>query len=167
MTKKTLRACLASCVAFAALAATGAQAATDDDTFTVSIEIQAVCTVDADSADIDLGTVDSNEENMSGDGSITVKCSNTTPYTVGLAPGNNDDNGAGAMNPAGASPDTVPYQLRSTAGASGTVWGNVAANDVAGTGTGADQTIAVFVTAPSANYAPDSYSDTVTVTVNY
>jgi spore coat protein U-like protein len=62
--------------------------------------------------------------------------------------------------------------LRSSAGSSGTIWGNTATsssvgNGVAGTGTGADQTLTVYATASDANYAPDTYSDEVTVTVNY
>lgn len=157
----------------AILAATGAQAATDTDSFDVTIEITATCSVTAGSgSDIDLGTATASDTNMSGNADITVNCSNTTPYYVGLAPSNSASDGAGALSPAGSSPDTVPYQLRSTAGTSGTVWGNTATtssvgNGVAGTGNGSDQTLTVYVTAPSANYAPDSYSDTVTVTVNY
>jgi spore coat protein U-like protein len=66
----------------------------------------------------------------------------------------------------------VPYQLTSTAGAGGTIWGNTATstavgNGVAGTGTGAAQSLTVYATAASANFTPDSYADTVTVNVNY
>ncbi len=123
-------------------------------------------------ADIDLGSVASTATDLDGSSDITVKCSNTVPYYVGLAPSSGATTGAGSLSPAGASPDLVPYQLRSAAGTSGTVWGNTATttsagNGVAGTGTGADQTLTVYVTAASANYAPDTYSDTVTVTVNY
>ncbi|MBU6503769.1 MAG: spore coat protein U domain-containing protein, partial [Burkholderiales bacterium] len=65
----------------------------------------------------------------------------------------------------------VPYQLYSNATLSN-VWGNTASsasvgNGVAGTGTGSAQSIPVYAKAPSANYTPDSYSDTVTVNVNY
>ena len=72
----------------------------------------------------------------------------------------------------GANADQVPYQLRSAAGAAGAVWGNTATatsvgNGVSGTGTGAAQTHTVYVTAPSANFTPDTYNDVVTVNVNF
>lgn len=98
--------------------------------------------------------------------------SDQTPYYIGLAPSNSASTGAGAMHGTGGNTDTVPYQLSSTAGPSGTVWGNTATtttvgNGVSGTGTGANQSISVYATVPSANYTPDSYTDTVTVNVNY
>ncbi len=160
-------------VACSALGATAAHAGTANDTFDVSLTIQAACSVTAGAAsNIDLGTVPSTATNLGNSSSITVKCSNTVPYYVGLAPSNGATNGAGSLRPAGSSPNTVPYQLRSTAGTSGTVWGNTATtssvgNGVTRTGNGADQTLTVYATAPSANYAPDTYSDTVTITVNY
>lgn len=150
-----------------------AQASTLSDTFDVSLTITAACSVTAgSSADIDLGSVASTATDLDGSSDITVKCSNTVPYYVGLAPSNGATTGAGSLSPTGASSDDVPYQLRSSAGTTGAVWGNTATttstgNGVAGTGSGADQTLTVYVTAPSANYAPDTYSDTVTVTVNY
>ncbi|MES2699575.1 MAG: spore coat protein U domain-containing protein [Pseudomonadota bacterium] len=150
-----------------------AQASTASDTFDVSLTITAACSITAgSSADIDLASVASTATDLDGSSDITVKCSNTVPYYVGLAPSSGANTGAGLLTPAGASPDDVPYQLRSSAGTTGAVWGNTATtsavgNGVAGTGSGADQTLTVYVTAPSANYAPDTYSDTVTVTVNY
>ena len=68
--------------------------------------------------------------------------------------------------------DTVAYQLRSTAGMSGTIWGNTATsisvgNGVAGTGTGSDQNHTIYATLASANAAAGNYQDTVTVTGNY
>lgn len=171
---KTIKlAALLATVAGGMFAASAAHASTATDTFDVSMTITAACSVTAGSAsDLDLGTVASTATAMSDSSNITVKCSNTVPYYVGLAPSSGATTGAGSLSPAGASPDLVPYQLRSSAGSSGTVWGNTATttstgNGVAGTGNGANQTLTVYVTAPSANYAPDTYSDTVTVTVNY
>lgn len=67
---------------------------------------------------------------------------------------------------------SVPYQLRSAPGPSGTPWGNTATstdlgNGVAGTGTGAAQNTSVYATVPSADFRPDTYSDIVTINVNY
>lgn len=173
MNKVVAKSALFGMVAYGIFGASVAQANTANDTFQVSVTIQAACSVTAGAAsNIDLGTVASTANNLGASNTITVKCSNTVPYYVGLAPSNGATTGAGTMAPAGSSPDTVPYQLRSTAGASGTVWGNTATstsvgNGVAGTGNGQNQTLTVYATAPSANYAPDTYSDTVTVTVNY
>jgi spore coat protein U-like protein len=65
----------------------------------------------------------------------------------------------------------VPYQLNSVSN-TGPVWGNTATattvgNGVAGTGTGISQPIPVYATVPSANFTPDTYTDTVTVNVNF
>jgi spore coat protein U-like protein len=168
MYKTAKSAALLASVAFGAFGATAAHAGTATDTFDVSVTITATCSATAGSAsDIDLGTHPSTDTDLGNSSTITVKCSNTVPYRVNLAPSNGDTGGAGALDPAGASPDTVPYQLRSTSGTSGTVWGNTSGNGVTGTGNGADQTLTVYATAASANYAPDTYSDTVTFTVNY
>jgi spore coat protein U-like protein len=113
--------------------------------------------------------------NTSNSNTISVNCSKTTPYYVGLAPSNANTAGAGVMASTTApatNTDKVPYQLTSTAGAGGTIWGNTATstavgNGVAGTGTGAAQSLTVYATAASANFTPDSYADTVTVNVNY
>lgn len=103
---------------------------------------------------------------------INVTCTNTTPYTIGLASLNNPNNntGAGLMKSTGTNTDTVPYQLQSNI--NGKVWGNTATstdvgNGVAGIGNGTVKGETVFATAPSTDVKPGSYSDTVTVNVNY
>ncbi|MGH8821084.1 MAG: Csu type fimbrial protein [Rhodoferax sp.] len=142
--------------------------------FTVSATVTKQCTVTAGAAsNINLGSVPSSQTNTSGNNSISVSCSNTTPYYIGLSPNSTaSTTGAGTMSGTlGGNTDKVPYQLFSNAGLS-TAWGNTATstsvgNGVSGTGTGSAQSIPVYAKAPSANYTPDSYSDTVTVNVNY
>lgn len=152
---------------------TSAMAATTSATFEVSVTIQKACSVTAGApSNISLGTVAATATNVLASNVITVLCSKTTPYYVGLAPSNGNTVGAGVMSGTGSNTDKVPYQLSSTAGPTGTVWGNISApassgNGVTGTGTGANQSLTVHVTAPSANYTPDSYTDTVTVTVTF
>lgn len=145
-------------------------------TFQVLITITKACTVTAGSAsNINLGSVAATAVNTTGSNTISVNCSKTTPYYVGLAPSNANTAGAGTMASTTApatNTDKVPYQLTSTAGAGGTIWGNTATstavgNGVAGTGTGLAQSLTVYATAASANFTPDSYADTVTVNVNY
>lgn len=138
--------------------------------FLVSATVIKSCTVTAGS-DIDLGAVGFLDTNLAGSNTIGVSCSRNTPYFVGLSPSNGSTVGAGLMSGTGGNADKVPYQLRSVS-ATGQIWGNTATavsvgNGVAGNGTGANQSIPVFATVPSANVTPDSYADTVTVIVNY
>ena len=171
--KRSRRVLCAALASVSALMATPAMADTATATFQVSVIIQKACTVTAGApSNISLGTVAATAINMSGNNTISVSCSKTTPYNIGLAPSNASTTGAGQMSGTGGNTDKVGYQLRSTAGPSGTIWGNTATaisvgNGVAGTGTGAAQTHTVYVTAPSANFTPDVYTDVVTVNVNY
>ena len=140
--------------------------------FTVSATVIKECQVTAGAAsNINLGTVPSTATNITGHNSISVSCTSTTPYYIGLSPSNGNSAGAGVMSGTGSNTDKVPYQLYSNTGLS-TPWGNTATstsvgNGASGTGTGSAQSIPVYAKAPSANYTPDSYSDTVTVNVNY
>jgi len=160
--------------ALLAVTATSAvMADTKTSTFQVLINVAKACSVTAGTAsDINFGTVDSSATGLVASSNISVTCSKTTPYNVGLTPSNTSTVGAGVMkSPVAANTDTVAYQLRSVS-ATGPVWGSTATptavgNGVAGTGNGAAQTIPVFATVASANVTPGAYADTVTVTVNY
>ena len=143
--------------------------------FSVSAVLIPSCTVTAGAAsNIQIGAaggVAANSGSNSGTNSISVTCSGATPYYIGLSPSNGNTAGAGVMSGTGANADQVPYQLRSVS-TSGSIWGNTATatavgNGVAGTGTGVAQSVPVFAVAPSANFTPDNYTDTVTVKVNY
>jgi len=152
--------------------------ATTTGTFQVMMTIAKACSVTAGTtSNINLGSVNSNATSTTGNSTISVNCSRTTPYFIGLAPSSangGNTTGAGAMSSVAASAtnmDKVPYQLNQTS-ATGPVWGNTATsttvgNGVAAMGTGALQTYTVYATVPSANFAPDSYADIVTVNVNY
>lgn len=142
-------------------------------TFQVKITIRASCTVTAGAAsDIDFGANLASATNLQAQNSIKVNCSKGTPYYVGLSPSNGNTAGAGVMTETSGGTDTVAYQLRSTAGMAGTVWGNTATassagNGVGGAGSGADQSIPVYATVASANSRPGGYADTVTISVHY
>ena len=128
------------------------------------------CTVSSSSA-LALGTVSAAASGVSGSTAISINCSSGTAYYVGLSPSNGNTVGGGALSGTGINTDKPPYQLRSVSSA-GPVWGNTATatsvgNGVAGTGTGSAQTLTAYATLPSANFTPDSYSDTVTVNVNF
>lgn len=141
--------------------------------FTVQAAIEPSCTITATS-NVNLGPHSASETNIidSNSSAITVNCTNGGSYYIGLKPFNNSTTGAGVMSGTGGNLDKVPYQLRSTAGINGTIWGNTATsttvgNGVADFGTGANKTHEVFVTVPSADFKPDNYSDIVTINVNY
>jgi spore coat protein U-like protein len=96
---------------------------------------------------------------------VTVTCTDTTPYTVGLNAGTwgasvttrKMKNGAAFLN----------YALYSDS--SRTVnWGNTAGSWVSGTGNGSPQGLTVYgQVAAGQHVAPASYTDTITATVTY
>jgi spore coat protein U-like protein len=139
---------------------------------TVTATYVNACTVTAGAGSkINFGVVPFTATNRSASSQISVNCPSGTVYRIGLAPSNGSSTGAGVMSGTGANVAKVPYQLRS-ASAAGPVWGNTATptstgNGVSGTGNGAARSIPVYATVASANFPPDSYTDTVTVTVNY
>ena len=156
----------------------GASALTHSAQFVVKMTITKSCVVaTGTTSEINLGSVASSAANTNNSISINVTCSKTTPYFIGLTPstanGGNTTGGGNMVSktaPA-VNTDKVPYQLNSVS-ATGSAWGNTATatvvgNGVAGIGNGLPQAISVFATAASANFTPDSYADTVTVTVNY
>lgn len=128
-------------------------------------------------SDVNLGSQPANEINIPGNSNIGVTCTKTTPYNIGLAPKTpnpiGNTNGGGFLNGTGGNTDKVPYQLRSAVGTNGKEWGNngstidTLTNGVTGTGSGAEQLNNVYVTVPSADFKPDTYTDTVTIHVNY
>lgn len=140
-----------------------------DGTLPVTDSVTAACSVTA--TNIALGVVASTATNVPGSGAITIECSPSTKYFVGLAPSNGNANGAGTMTGSAGNGSTVPYQLYQDS-AHSIIWGNTATstsagNGVGGHGNGKTQGYSVYVLMPSANYPADTYADTVTVTVNF
>jgi len=173
---------LAALTLAAAAAVTCAVAAPNPATatFQVLIKINKACSVTAGaSSNVDFGTQDASATNLAANNTFSVTCSKNTPYYIGLLPSNANTAGLGSMAALNVAPvtgntDSVPYQLRSAAGAAGAIWGDTATgtsvgNGVSGTGNGAVQSRTVYATIPgtSANVTPDSYADTVTIHVNY
>lgn len=155
---------LTASLVVAALFSGHALAETATNTFQVKMTILKSCSVAAGaSSDIALGPVTSTAINTAGSNTISVTCSKDTGYSIGLTPSNGDLSGAGAMSSGSLVP--VPYQLHSGS-ATGPAWGSTS-GAVAGTGNGTAQSHQIFAVAPSANYTPGSYADTVTVTVTY
>ena len=148
----------------------GDQAATQFP-FTVQAKVIPSCIINS-ASDIELGSKPANLININGNSAINVTCTNNATYHIGLSPSNVNKDGAGLMTQAPGNSNGVPYQLRSTAGDGGTIWGNTATSEnvgnvVKGTGSGAPENHTVYVTVPSLDFTPGTYSDVVTISVHY
>lgn len=158
--------------------AVAAHAGLVTSTFQVTMTINSSCLVTTAPTNINLGTVTATTTavNQNSSNTFKVNCSNKTPFYIGLSPSNANTAGAGVMSGAiVGNTDKVPYQLYSNAGLT-TVWGNTATtttvgNGMSGTGAGMAAANAVSFTAyakaVNADFQPDTYTDTVTVNVNY
>ncbi|TMJ61234.1 MAG: spore coat U domain-containing protein [Alphaproteobacteria bacterium] len=143
-----------------------ALAGTATTTLGVSLTINAGCNVSSSPVAFPAQTVLTSAVNQTGN--ISVTCTNTTPYNVGLDKG--AGSGASVTNRlmTGPSSATVAYGLYTDTGHS-TNWGNTVGTDtVAGTGNGSAQSLTVYgqigaQTTPQ----PGAYADTVNVTVTF
>ena len=141
-------------------------AATATGTLNLSITIQASCTVVSATA-INFGSMATIAANVDQTSTLTVNCSSTTPYTVSLGLGG----GTGATVASRkmmSGANLVNYTLYRDALRT-QLWGTTIGTDtVAGTGTGANQTLTIYGRVPAqAVPPPGTYNDAVTVTVTY
>ncbi len=149
-----------------ALASMSAQASTSTSTMPVKVVIQKACDVTATPpTTLDFGTQGPLIANVDQTSTITVVCTPTTAYNIGL------DGGASASTSARTmvlGSNTVGYQLYSDSARS-TVWGNVVGTDtVSGSGSGVNQPYTVYGRIPpQATPVAGTYSDTIGVTVTY
>ncbi len=156
----------------AVLFAQPASAAIATSTFNVNITIQAQCVVQtaASIGDLAFGNAGVLNANVDSSTTFTVQCTDTTPYEIGLDNGNNFLAGTRRMKNGTA---YVNYDLYQDA-ARGTPWGDYApgaaigANAETSTGDGTPQTFTVYGRVPpQTTPAPATYSDVVTITVEY
>jgi len=142
-------------------------AATVTDTFQSQIVIQADCTIVSTNT-LDFGTSGVISANIDATANFSVRCTNTTPYTIGLDVGTTLGGTIAVRKMIGSGTETVDYAMY-TDSARTANWDDIGgANTSAGTGTGADQTLTVYGRVPvQTTPAPDTYTDLVTVTVSY
>jgi spore coat protein U-like protein len=146
-----------------ALVLTPAGAATITTTFAVNMTVQATCLISA--LPLAFGTYTGLLINAAT--TITITCTNTTTYNVGLSPG--VGTGATVTNRLMTSgTNTVVYALFSDAARS-INWGQTVPTDtVPGTGNGAAQVLNVYGRVAAGSYVtPGAYTDTITATVTY
>lgn len=138
--------------------------------FTVSLTIQANCSITANP--LAFGTTGVLGSAINQQTTVAVTCTNTTPYNVGLdagtVTGSTVTNRMMAGTSAGNTGTTVNFELYQDSGHA-TVWGNTQGTDtVSGTGTGSAQSIAVYGQVPAqATPQPDTYQTTVRATVYF
>jgi spore coat protein U-like protein len=139
-------------------------AATASATFNVSVTVQAACSVSATS--MRFGTYNGAASNATS--SISVQCTNSTPYNVGLSEGLAPGATVANRMMIGPGSSLLGYSLRpSTGGAVN--WGHTLGVDtVSGTGSGSVQTLSVFGQIPAQQSVQNGpYTDTITVTITY
>ncbi|SDR61432.1 Spore coat protein U (SCPU) domain-containing protein [Rhizobiales bacterium GAS191] len=144
-----------------------AAAATVTGTFQVQIQIQATCIL-VSSSNLTFATSGVLTANVDQTSTITVQCTNTTPYNVGLNAGANGGSVTTRQMKGGPTNQLINYSLSSDA-ARTVNWGQTIGTDtVAGTGNGSQQAYTVYGRVPpQTTPSPGTYTDTITVTVTY
>lgn len=166
---------MALLLAVASFAPLSAQAATYSNgtataTFLVSLTITSSCTVSANA--LAFGSKGLLTTAATGSTTLSVTCSNTTPYNIGLNAGTGTGSTASARlltgTTTGNTTTTVSYKLMQDSALT-TNWGTTQGTDtVAGTGTGSAQTVTIYGQVPTQTTpAPDTYQSTVTATVYF
>lgn len=168
MKRLSLHAAALSLICAGAVPGLAAAQTTPTATFNVTLTITPNCVIAA--TDLAFGSHGVLTTAITGNTTVNVTCSNTTPYTVGLSAGT----GTGStgttrfLSGTGANTATVSYQLYKPGGQT-VVWGDAQVADrVSGVGNGSAQPLVVNGSVPvQATPAPDTYSSTVTATVYF
>lgn len=138
-----------------------AQAGTSTASFQVTATVPEACSVSADGALAFGNYTGSQVDATTG---ISVTCTSTTAYTVGLNDGLNF--GATRRMKLGTS-DYLGYEMYKE-GARSNRWGNTGTELVSGTGSGAAQSLTIYGRMPAGGpLVPGSFADTISVTVSY
>jgi spore coat protein U-like protein len=106
---------------------------------------------------------------ITANGSITAKCTSGDSYSIALNKGSTSSGSIGDRQMIGAGTEVVHYQLYTSA-SFGTIWGDgtTGGTQQGGTGNGANQSYTVYGRVQAQTTpAPDTYKDTITVTVTY
>lgn len=147
---------------------TSSFAATATATFAVTAAVNDTCGVSA--APLAFGTFDpTGGVTQDGTTTLTVLCTTGTAYEVGLDAGSGPSATVDIRQMTDVSNNILNYSLYQNASRT-LVWGNTVGTDtLAGTGTGAPQTLNVYGRILSGQTAAPvgAYIDTVTVNVNY
>jgi len=146
------------------LASTSVSASTSSATMGVSATVNASCSINT--TPLAFGTYAASQVRQTT--TISVTCTNTTPYNVGLDAGTTSGATVSNRMMSDGSGHTLNYALYQDSGYS-TNWGNtVGTSTETGTGNGTAQSLTVYgQIAASQTPVPGSYSDLITATVTY
>jgi spore coat protein U-like protein len=159
--KSTAAAAILGCLALG-LAPTSAVAATVTTTFAVTATVQATCLVSA--TGMAFGTYTGVLATSTS--AVSVTCTNTTPYTVGLDAGTATGATVTTRKMANGA-QLLSYALFSDS-LHTTNWGNTTGSWVSGIGNGSVQPLTVYGQVAAGQYVtPGAYLDTITATVTY
>ncbi len=133
-------------------------------TFEVTVVIQAACTISAHNLAFGNYTGLLTESTST----LSVNCTKASTYNVGLNAGLATGATVSNRSMTGPAAALLKYNLFSNSGYT-TNWGNtVGTNTLAGTGSGAAQTLTVYGQIPAGQFVrPGSYTDTITATITY
>jgi spore coat protein U-like protein len=167
--------CLLITAAGAANALAGSPADPATASFNVSITIVKECAISTAPSNIALGTfgaVSLITATATATTSFSVTCSSGVPFTIGFSSGNDLSPGSSTHQMIGTAPNTnvVQYVLTDvTPGATNTAPLSAATSVISDTGTGAalTKTIQAQVFNYTTAVMPDTYTDTVTLSVSY
>lgn len=164
MSMKSASAVLALGFLMSGLSSRSVPAATPTASFGVTATVQAACQVTANAMAFGAYTAAA----LNATTTVSVTCTNTTPYNVGLSAGLAPGATVTTRKMTGPGSALLSYALVSNP--QGTVnWGQTVGTDtVAGIGNGAAQAFTVYGRILGEQYvANGAYADTITVTVTY
>lgn len=164
--KKLLAAILITAGGFAAMSSANAETA--GSTFEVGMTVEKLCTVST-AGNISLNPTATNVNATAKSTTFNVACSQGTPYSITMSPTSGTaDSGAGELTGTVNTEEKLAYTLSETPG--GAVWDATYKTGVLGAGFVDEPTaytVFVNLTADSRNAKPDTYTDTVAVSVGY
>jgi spore coat protein U-like protein len=154
-------------MAFCSFPWSDAEATTVTGTFNVQVIIATTCVLNS-ASNLNFGTAGVLAAPINDQSTITVTCTNTTPFNIGLDKGVNGGSVTTREMKGVISAALINYSLFSNAPMTNN-WGQTIGTDtVASTGTGSAQPFTVYGQIPAQTTpAPDTYNDTITVTVTY
>jgi spore coat protein U-like protein len=134
-------------------------------TFQVSLTITSSCVISANP--LNFGSSGVLNSTVAQTTQLSVTCTNTTPYVIGLDAGNATGSTVNSRLLSSGTAN-VSYQLYSDSGRTA-VWGNTTGtNTVSGTGSGSAQAMTVYGLVPTQTTpAAGSYVSTVTMSVTF
>jgi spore coat protein U-like protein len=161
---KSVLPAVALCFLVLGLATRPAVAATATTTFGVTATVQSTCLVSATA--LAFGTYTGALATSTS--TVSVTCTNTTPYNVGLSAGLATGATVTTRQMTGPASALLNYAMFSNSTRT-TNWGQTVGTDtVTGTGNGAAQALTVYGQVTAGQFvAPGAYTDTITATVTY